>query len=125
MLISGFTDAYSSCCLTVSYLLVPGYFGLEAVVDRDAAPVVQLDAYRIQTQVLGERSSADTDQQDVTRQSLVLPSSRRLHSETPTCQHTKRLQTGSEGSGVFDSRHIDLAIGPLSGPHDFGAKLEL
>lgn len=70
--------------------VVPGHFGLEAVVDGDAAPVVQLDADRVQTQVLGERSSADTDQQHVTRQRLVLPSGRRLHSETHT-QGYKRL----------------------------------
>lgn len=64
-------------------LVVPGNFGLEAVVDRDAASVVQLDANRIQTQVLGVRSSADADQQDVARQSLVFPSGCCLHSETP------------------------------------------
>lgn len=69
---------------------VPGYFGLEAVVDGDAPPVVQLDADRIQTQVLCERSSADADQQHVARQSLVLPAGRRLHSET---HHHSELTT--------------------------------
>lgn len=68
-----------ACCLNS---VVPGYFGLEAVVDRDAAPVVQLDAYRIQPQVLSVRSSANADQQDVTRQGLVFPSGCCLHSET-------------------------------------------
>ncbi len=97
-LISGFRDTSRSHRLsqtTVESLLdslspvVPGDFGLESVVDRDAASVVQLDAYRIQTQVLGERSSADTDQQHVARQSLVLPSSRRLHSGAQTRRHTE------------------------------------
>lgn len=70
---------------------LPGYFGLEAVVDGDAAPVVQLDAHCLQAQVLGERSSADTDQQHVTRQSLVLASSCRLHTEKQTNHHTEPL----------------------------------
>lgn len=26
---------------------------------------------------------------------------------------------------MFYSRHVDLAVGPLGGPHDFGAELEL
>lgn len=26
---------------------------------------------------------------------------------------------------MFHSRHIDLAVGPLGGSHDFGAELEL
>lgn len=74
---------------------VPGDFGLEAVVDGDATPVVQLDADSIQAQVLGERSSADADQQHVTCQSLALPSSCRLHPETriiPTWLHDKAPQ---------------------------------
>lgn len=32
---------------------------------------------------------------------------------------------GREESRVFDSRHIDLAVGPLDGSHHFGAELEL
>ena len=58
---------------------LPGYFGLEAVVDWYASPVVQLQAHGIQAQVPGEGPSADTHQQHVTRQSLVLPAGSRLH----------------------------------------------
>lgn len=72
-----FTDAN-----TLHGLRVPRHFGLEAVIDGDASPVVQLDADRIKTQVLGERSSADTDQQHVTRQSLIFPTGCCLHPET-------------------------------------------
>lgn len=89
VLISGLREANGSHDLSQQpELEVPRHFGLEAVVDGDAPPVVQLDADRIQTQVLGERSSADADQQHVTCQSLVLPSGRRLHSAT-------ELQTAS------------------------------
>lgn len=59
----------------------PGHFGLEAVVDGDAPPVVQLDADALQAQVLGEGPSADADQQHVAGQSLILPSGRCLHPE--------------------------------------------
>lgn len=58
---------------------LPGYFGLEAVVDGYASPVVQLQAHGIQAQVPGEGPSADAHQQHVTRQSLVLPAGCRLH----------------------------------------------
>lgn len=85
--VSGSTDAKRSHGSGQPELRVPRHFGLEAVVDGDSPPVVQLDADRIQTQVLSERSSADTDQQHVTRQSLVLPAGCRLHPETH--QHTR------------------------------------
>ena len=58
---------------------LPGYFGLEAVVDGDATSVVQLEAHALQAQVLREGPSAHAHQQHVTRQSLVLPAGRRLH----------------------------------------------
>ena len=81
------TDNYLFTCVSLS-LEIPGYFGLEAVVDGDTPPVVHLEANRIQTEVLSERSSADTDQQHVTRQRLVLPPGCRLHSATSNTSTT-------------------------------------
>lgn len=59
----------------------PGHFGLEAVVDGDAPPVVQLNADILEAHVLGEGPSADADQQNVTGQSLIFSSGRSLHPE--------------------------------------------
>lgn len=61
--------------------VVPGHFSLEAVVDGYPATVVQLYSNVLETEAICERAPADTHQQHVTSERLVLASSSSLHSE--------------------------------------------